>query len=268
MLGPFGGPLACSLHLKSIGQVDEWFGWELGMQGPEMETSVSGIERQSESAGDDPRSPVLFDTGEIYAIPHRTYSSIVKPTLDRILAIAALIILSPLLVLLAGLIWVAMGSPVILKQERAGRYGVPFGLYKFRTMEPDRRQRGVEFVGDDRRRTHKSVNDPRITPLGRWLRASRLDELPQFINVVKGELSLVGPRPELVSVVATYEPWQHRRHAVKPGLTGVWQISDAGDKLLVECTELELTYLESISLGTDLSIMLRTLPAMVRRAGI
>lgn len=238
------------------------------MQGPEMETVVSEGERQTEPASNEARTRVLFDTTEIYAIPGRTYLAIVKPTLDRILAITALLILSPLLVLLAGLIWATMGSPVIIKQKRAGRYGVPFGLYKFRTMEPDRRQRRADFVGDERRRTHKSASDPRITPPGRWLRASRLDELPQFMNVVRGELSLVGPRPELVSIVDTYEPWQHRRHTVKPGLTGVWQISDDGDKLLVECTELELTYLDRISLRTDLSIMLRTIPAMVRRAGI
>ena len=233
-----------------------------------METSVSEIQRQTELASDEPRAPVLIDTVEMYAMPRQVYLSIVKPLFDRVVGLVALLLLSPLLLLLVGLIGATMGSPVIIKQERAGRYGVPFGLYKFRTMEPDRRQRGADFVGDERRRTHKSASDPRITPLGRWLRASRLDELPQFMNVVRGDLSLVGPRPELVSIVATYEPWQHRRHAVKPGLTGVWQISDEGDKLLVECTELELTYLDNISLTTDLSIMLRTIPAMVRRAGI
>ena len=104
--------------------------------------------------------------------------------------------------------------------------------------------------------THKSAADPRITELGRWLRATRLDELPQLINVVRGDLSMVGPRPELVSVVyQEYEPWQHRRHAVKPGLTGMWQVAYWGDKRLHECTEFELQYLEQISIATDLRIL-------------
>jgi lipopolysaccharide/colanic/teichoic acid biosynthesis glycosyltransferase len=135
-------------------------------------------------------------------------------------------------------------------------------------MEPDRRRVQLNWVGEDRRKTHKSADDPRITALGRWLRATRLDEIPQFYNVVRGDLSLVGPRPELTSVVAEYEPWQHRRHAVKPGITGVWQISDTGDALLRDCTEMELAYLAEVSFKTDLSIVLRTFPALLRGSGI
>jgi lipopolysaccharide/colanic/teichoic acid biosynthesis glycosyltransferase len=96
-----------------------------------------------------------------------------------------------------------------------------------------------------------------------------MDELPQLFNVLRGDLSVVGPRPELVSVIRDeYEPWQYRRHAVKPGLTGVWQVSDRGESRLHECTELELTYLEDISLGNDLRLMAATVPALLRRSGV
>jgi lipopolysaccharide/colanic/teichoic acid biosynthesis glycosyltransferase len=174
-----------------------------------------------------------------------------------------------LLLIIAIAVWFKMGSPVVLKQSRMGRFNIPFTMYKFRTMEPDRRTNDIPFVGQDRRVTHKSPNDPRITDIGRVLRATRLDELPQLFNIVRGDLSVVGPRPELVSVVRDeYEPWQYRRHAVKPGLTGVWQVSDRGDARLHECTELELTYLDDISLATDLRLIAATVPALLRRSGI
>jgi len=218
--------------------------------------------------GQTPAVVPLFDANQIYDIRRGAYLTIIKPILDRIGGLLALIVLFPLLIVISSAVWVAMGSPVILKQDRVGQFGQVLKLYKFRTMSPDRRGTQVEFIGENRRQTHKSADDPRITPLGRWLRATRMDEIPQFINVVTGELSLVGPRPEMVALVAQYEPWQHRRHAIKPGVTGLWQVSDRGDKLLKECTEMELEYLDSISLRTDLSILLRTLPAMARRSGI
>jgi lipopolysaccharide/colanic/teichoic acid biosynthesis glycosyltransferase len=176
--------------------------------------------------------------------------------------------MSPLLLAITIAVWLTMGSPVLIVQQRVGLRGRVFELWKFRTMAPDRRVGNVMWIGPDRRRTHKSSEDPRITSFGRFLRATRLDELPQFANVVKGDLSLVGPRPELVNVVAEYEPWQHRRHAVKPGLTGLWQVSDNGRALLRDCTQMELAYLDRISLREDVAIILRTVPAMIRRTGI
>jgi len=210
----------------------------------------------------------LFDAASVYAMPEGIYLRWLKPAFDRTLGVIALILSAPLLAVIAMAVRINMGSPVFLRQDRVGRHGQVFRLWKFRTMAPDRRVINLEWLGDDRRQTHKSAEDPRITPLGKWLRSSRLDELPQFINVVRGELSLVGPRPELVSIVARYEPWQHRRHAIKPGVTGLWQISDRGDKLLVDCTEMELEYLGTISFVTDVGILLRTVPAMARRNGI
>ena len=210
----------------------------------------------------------LVDAHQTYAMHRGSYLRFFKPLIDRMGAVLALVITAPLMAVVAVAIFISMGHPVILRQDRVGLYGKVFTLYKFRTMAPDQRTTQVEFVGENRRLTHKSANDPRITPLGGLLRRTRLDELPQFLNVLAGDLSLVGPRPEMVAIVALYEPWQHRRHAVKPGITGLWQISDSGDKLLFECTEMELEYLEGLSFAEDLSIMARTLPAMARRGGI
>ena len=218
--------------------------------------------------GEIPVVAPLVDATRAFAFPSGIYVSYVKPLIDRVVGLIALIFCIPLYVLIGTAIWVAMDSPVFIAQERVGRRGEVFRLWKFRTMEPDRRTVQLNWVGEDRRKTHKSAGDPRITGLGRWLRATRLDEIPQFLNVVMGDISLVGPRPELVSVVAEYEPWQHRRHAVKPGITGLWQITDTGDALLRECTEMELAYLDDLSFSNDLRIILRTLPAMLRKSGI
>jgi len=102
-------------------------------------------------------------------------------------------------------------------------------IYKFRTMRPDRRQAVLPYSGPDRRVCHETDNDPRHTPLGRFLRKYSLDELPQLWNVLVGDMSLVGPRPELVEVVERYESWQRERHRVKPGLTGLWQVTCRGE---------------------------------------
>ena len=229
---------------------------------------IAGADLEMDLTGGIPAIAPLFDASQVYAMRRDFYLRIVKPFLDRVGGLVGLIVVSPVIAVVAMAILITMGFPVILRQKRVGLFGKVFTLYKFRTMAPDRRGSAAGFVGDNRRLTHKSANDPRITPLGRLLRRTRLDELPQFINVLRGDLSLVGPRPEMVSIVAQYEPWQHRRHAVKPGITGLWQISDTGDKLLFECTEMELEYLEYVSLSADLSIMLRTLPVMARRGGI
>ncbi|CAN5678110.1 N/A [soil metagenome] len=221
-----------------------------------------------------PSTSVLVDErhlvdADIFHIEKSFYLNWVKPPIDVLLGLIGVVIAIPLLLAIGFSVWYTMGSPVVLKQTRMGRFNVPFTLYKFRTMDPDRRSREIQFVGRDRRVTHKSATDPRITEIGRLLRATRLDELPQLFNIVLGDLSMVGPRPELVSVIRDeYEPWQYRRHAVKPGLTGVWQVSDRGDQRLHECTELELSYLNDVSLGTDLRIMAATLPAVLRRSGI
>ena len=140
-----------------------------------------------------------------------------------------LILLSaPGMALLAVVIRVTLGQGVFFCQSRIGQHGRPFNVLKFRTMLPDRRRAQVPIPFPDRRCTHKAKNDPRHTSVGRFLRRWSLDELPQLFNVVRGQMSLIGPRPELPSVVARYEPWQHVRHNVKPGMTGLWQVVARG----------------------------------------
>lgn len=191
-----------------------------------------------------------------------TYERYVKPALDWALAAVALVILSPLVIAVAAAVYVKLGAPIIFGQRRIGRGGMVFTVYKFRSMHADRRGEGLSFEGLDRRVTHKSPDDPRLTSFGRLLRKSSLDELPQLVNVLKGDMSLVGPRPELPEVVTRhYEEWQHRRHAVKPGITGLWQISERGNGMMHEYVNVDLHYVDRISFTTDARILLKTIPA-------
>lgn len=195
------------------------------------------------------------------------YERIIKPLLDRVASAVLSVLTMPLAVIIAVSIKVSLGGPVLFKQTRVGKRGVTFTVYKFRTMLPDRRSGATEWLGEERRLTHKSPNDPRHTPLGRFLRKWSLDEIPQFWNVALGQMSLVGPRPELLEVVANYEPWQHRRHEVKPGITGLWQISQRGDVPMHQATDLDLAYIDRLSFWTDLNILLGTVPALAKRVG-
>lgn len=196
------------------------------------------------------------------------YERLLKPILDRIGASLLLLFTSPLILAAAAAIRLTMGKPIILQQPRVGKSGVVFTMYKFRTMKPDRRVGDVPDFGEERRITHKHRNDPRLTPVGKFLRKWSLDELPQFWNVVRGDMSLVGPRPEMPKIVAGYESWQHARHLVKPGITGLWQISERGDRMMHDCTDTDLVYLDEISLTTDLKIMILTpLAALGLRRG-
>jgi lipopolysaccharide/colanic/teichoic acid biosynthesis glycosyltransferase len=197
------------------------------------------------------------------------YERLVKPVVDVLIALMCLMLLLPLLAAVAFVVRVALGPGIIYRQVRIGRHGRRFTVYKFRTMLPDRRapegQLRVAWVGEERRVSHKRADDPRHTPTGRFLRKCSLDELPQLFNVLKGEMSLVGPRPELVSVVERYESWQQRRHDVKPGLTGLWQVSARGTVEMNDATAIDLEYIDHLSLMTDLKIIGRTLPVLVTK---
>lgn len=186
----------------------------------------------------------------------------IKPAIDVILAGVALLLVLPIMAVVALMVFVSLGGPVILRQQRIGRGGKLFTIYKFRTMHPDRRTGGGTFAGADRRVTHKHPDDPRLTPTGRLLRKLSLDELPQLINVLRGDMSLVGPRPELPLIVDRhYQPWHHRRHAVKPGITGLWQVSERGNGMMHEHIDVDLDYVDQVALGMDMRILLRTVPA-------
>lgn len=190
------------------------------------------------------------------------YERVFKGIIDRVIGLLLAILTLPVVIPVAIAVFIDLGLPIFLRQERVGLNGKVFKLVKFRSMEPDRRADGpYAFVGRDRRHNHKSEEDPRLTPVGRFIRKWSLDELPQLWNVVRGQMSLVGPRPELVHIVDRYEPWQHARHQVKPGVTGLWQVSARGDVPMHKATHIDLEYVESISLANDLRILAKTLPA-------
>ena len=150
-----------------------------------------------------------------------------KRFLDVVLASAGLLILLPVFLVIAALVRLNLGpGGVIYRQQRVGRDGESFDIFKFRSMLPDRRQQSQPFVGRNRRVSHKSDSDPRHTSFGRFLRANSIDELPQLINVIRGDMSLVGPRPELVTVARRGGLTAHPRHQERPGITGLFQISN------------------------------------------
>jgi lipopolysaccharide/colanic/teichoic acid biosynthesis glycosyltransferase len=200
------------------------------------------------------------------AAPRGPYVRFFKPAIDRSVGAVLLVGALPVLGVVAIAVRSKIGSPVLFRQARCGLHGQPFDVLKFRTMRADRRM-DRRPVTQDRRVTHKSEEDPRHTDLGRRLRKWSLDELPQLWNVVRGEMSLVGPRPELVEIVDRYEPWQHQRHLVRPGLTGLWQISRRGEGLMHLYTDIDLEYVATVSLRTDLRILMRTIPAALSRSG-
>jgi lipopolysaccharide/colanic/teichoic acid biosynthesis glycosyltransferase len=208
--------------------------------------------------------------GRVVRLPergHLLYRRVFKPVIDAVGAAVLLILILPLMAAVAIGVRIALGPGLIYRQERVGRGGRPFVIYKFRTMRPDRRQAAVPYGGPDRRVCHKADNDPRHTPFGRLLRKYSLDELPQLWNVLVGDMSLVGPRPELVEVVEHYEPWQRERHRVKPGLTGLWQVTCRGEGLAHEHVEIDLEYISDLSLLTDLRILALTIPVVLFGSG-
>jgi lipopolysaccharide/colanic/teichoic acid biosynthesis glycosyltransferase len=194
------------------------------------------------------------------------YERVVKRVLDVLLCVMFSVVALPLLLVIWLALYMTMGSPVIFRQQRVGFNGKVFTILKFRTMIPDRRKNVGGYHGPERRQRHKSPNDPRVTPIGRFLRKWSLDELPQLWNVLRGEMTLVGPRPELIEIVQQYQPWQHRRHEVRPGLTGLWQISGLRDGLMHEHVEMDLDYIRRMSFKTDMRIMLQTAAALMGKS--
>lgn len=195
------------------------------------------------------------------------YLRFVKPACDRFFSAVILVVLSPVLLFTSIALRLTLGKGVLFRQERIGKGGVPFTVLKFRTMKADRRQERV-VVNSDRRRTHKSTSDPRHTRLGKLLRSTAIDELPQFVNVLRGEMSIIGPRPELAIVVEKYEPWKHLRHDVRPGLTGLWQVSERGKgEAMHERVDVDLSYCDSVGFLTDLRILLATPFALICARG-
>ncbi|HEY6878692.1 MAG TPA: sugar transferase [Polyangiales bacterium] len=205
-------------------------------------------------------SVVSFDVA-----PKRPEMLAIKHGLDPLLASLAILVALPLMLVIAGAIAIAMGRPVLFTQQRAGRYGQPFRMFKFRTMRKDAEAERAQLQGLNELQgpVFKARADPRITPLGRFLRRTSLDELPQLFNVVTGSMSMVGPRPLPIQEQAQIRGWQRRRLSVKPGITGLWQVSGRSDVNFDEWMLLDLRYVDEWSLWLDLQILLKTIPVVL-----
>jgi exopolysaccharide biosynthesis polyprenyl glycosylphosphotransferase len=192
-----------------------------------------------------------------------------KRAMDLFVSFFALLLLSPLLLAIAAWILLDSGRPVFFRQRRAGKEGAPFTMLKFRTMVADAEEMLPELIDLEslQEPAFKIRNDPRVTRSGRSLRRTSLDELPQLINVLRGQMSLVGPRPEEESVVALYDERQRSRLAIKPGMTGPMQVYGRSDLTFEERLAMERDYLDNLSILTDLAILMRTPRAMVRGEG-
>ncbi|MEJ2749941.1 MAG: sugar transferase [Anaerolineae bacterium] len=188
------------------------------------------------------------------------FQRLVKRMFDLAVSLLMFPLVLPLFVLIALAIKLDSPGPVFFRQERVGENGRLFRMFKFRTMVvgAETMQGRVNKVNGNGDVLHKHENDPRVTRIGRFLRRTSLDEMPQFINVLIGEMSLVGPRPEMPWLVDSYEPWQHKRFAVPQGMTGWWQVNGRSEKPMHLHTEDDLYYVQNYSLWMDLYILLKT----------
>jgi exopolysaccharide biosynthesis polyprenyl glycosylphosphotransferase len=188
------------------------------------------------------------------------YQRMMKRAFDVFFGSIALLLTLPLMAVSALMIFLEDGSPVLYHAKRIGENGRLFEMLKFRTMikDAERLQSQVEKRDASGNIIHKSKDDPRITKAGRFLRRFSLDELPQFINIVRGDMSLVGPRPEMPYLVEKYQPWQRKRFAIPPGLTGWWQINGRSDKPMHLHTEDDLYYIQNYSIFLDIQILIKT----------
>lgn len=222
----------------------------------------------AQSLDDDATRWLMFlDSAPLQPLSRLLYSLYIKRLFDVAAASIMLVMAAPLLILVALAIRLESRGQVIYRQPRVGRNGTLFTIYKFRTMIPDRRQRAELVVLTDRRKQHKSKSDPRVTRIGRFLRRSSIDELPQLFNILKGNMSFVGPRPEMPEIVEKYQEWQHQRHLVTPGLSGWWQVTGRSDLPMHEHTDLDIYYVVHQSFMLDLKIVLRTFKAVLSRGG-
>jgi len=197
-------------------------------------------------------------------------SVFVKRMFDVFASLCILIMISPILAVIALLVKLEDGGPVIFAQRRVGKWGRDFKMYKFRSMRVDAEARLQELLkenGHSTGVTFKMKNDPRVTRAGRVLRKYSLDELPQFVNVLKGEMSMVGPRPPLPREVALYTMKDRQRLAVTPGLTCFWQIGGRANIDFPEQVRLDVQYIESRSFWLDLWICIKTVPAVLLGRG-
>jgi exopolysaccharide biosynthesis polyprenyl glycosylphosphotransferase len=193
-----------------------------------------------------------------------------KRALDVSVSLVAMLLLSPLFLLAVLIVKITSRGPSFFVQERVGLNKRRFRLYKFRTMVADaaERQQEIEHLNEACGPVFKIRNDPRLTPMGKFLRKTSIDELPQLFNVLKGDMSLVGPRPLPVRDYQGFDQdWQRRRFSVRPGITCLWQINGRSTVPFEKWMELDMEYIDHWSLGLDFEILAKTIPAVVKGAG-
>ena len=197
------------------------------------------------------------------------FQHLVKRGFDLLVGSITLLLVSPIMALVALAIKFDSPGGIIFSQERVGENGKHFMMYKFRSMEANADERRHEVITYTKTGEvlHKQKNDPRVTRIGKFIRRTSLDELPQLINVLKGDMSLVGPRPEMPWLVDLYEPWQYKRFAVPQGITGWWQVNGRSDKPMHLHIEEDLYYIQNYSLLLDIQILWRTASAVLKRSG-
>lgn len=197
-------------------------------------------------------------------------SRVMKRTIDLVIALTALIVLSPVLVIVSILIKRDSKGGILFRQERVGLYGKTFKMWKFRSMVSDAEDRREALEANNEMASgvlFKIKDDPRITRVGRFIRKTSIDELPQLFNVLKGEMSLVGPRPPLPNEVRDYQRSDCRRLEALPGITCVWQVSGRSNISFDQQVELDINYIRNQSLLLDLALMLKTIPAVLLARG-
>lgn len=195
--------------------------------------------------------------------------AVAKRTFDIVSSAVVLVVFSPVITLIAVAVKATSAGPIFFRQQRVGYRGRPFTVLKFRTMVADAEERLPELL-DQNEATgplFKMAHDPRVTKVGRFLRKTSLDELPQLVNVLRGDMTVVGPRPPLPREVAQYEEWQMARLEVRPGITGLWQVSGRSELPFEDYVRLDLFYIENWSLAFDLFIIAKTLPTVISRRG-
>ena len=197
------------------------------------------------------------------------FQRFVKRLFDIAISASILVLLAPILALVGIAIKLEDRGPIFYRAERVGENGHLFRMLKFRSMivDADKIQPEVNQVDDTGDLVHKQADDPRVTRVGRFIRRTSIDELPQLVNVFKGEMSLVGPRPEMPWLVDKYEPWQRKRFAVPQGITGWWQVNGRSDNLMHLHTDQDLYYIQNYSLWLDVRILWRTVTVVLRGKG-
>ena len=199
-------------------------------------------------------------------VPDQAFGMIAKRMMDIVLAVVGLVVLSPVFAAVGAVMVATEGRPVFFRQVRVGLQGRPFTIVKLRTMVADAEARYAEVVAmsDTQGAAFKMTNDPRITKLGAFLRKTSIDELPQLWNVLRGQMSIVGPRPAPPREVAEYDIWHRRRLSMKPGITGLWQVEARLDESFDRRAALDLRYIDGWSVWLDMKIIVKTIPAMLQ----